>query len=153
MHLQRGWPGFDRWVGKIPWRRESLPTPVFWPGEFHGIYSPWDHKELNMISTLSFHFTRHPVLVLLNHEGLLISLTQLHDRLWELKGWTEWLQSLGLYLTYHLFSQLEQKLLDIGISWVLWSCTAEEDYKTVFRVRKQRKLPTINGNPVSFMIV
>jgi len=24
------------WVLKIPWRRERLPTPVFWPGEFHG---------------------------------------------------------------------------------------------------------------------
>ena len=23
---------FDSWVGKIPWRRERLPTPVFWPG-------------------------------------------------------------------------------------------------------------------------
>ena len=23
--------------GKIPWRRERLPTPVFWPGEFHGL--------------------------------------------------------------------------------------------------------------------
>jgi len=22
--------------GKIPWRREWLPTPVFLPGEFHG---------------------------------------------------------------------------------------------------------------------
>ena len=34
---------WDTWVrflvGKIPWRRESLPTPVFWPGEFHGLYS------------------------------------------------------------------------------------------------------------------
>ena len=29
-------PGFNPWVGKIPWRRERLPTPVFWPGEFHG---------------------------------------------------------------------------------------------------------------------
>ena len=27
--------GFDPWFGKIPWRRERLPTPVFWPGEFH----------------------------------------------------------------------------------------------------------------------
>ena len=35
-----GRPGFDSWVGKIPWRREQLPTPVFWPGEFHGLYSP-----------------------------------------------------------------------------------------------------------------
>ena len=36
---QCGRPGFDPWVGKIPWRREWLPTPVFWPGEFHGLYS------------------------------------------------------------------------------------------------------------------
>ena len=35
----------ETWVGKIPWRREKLPTPVFWPGEFHGLYSPQGHKE------------------------------------------------------------------------------------------------------------
>ena len=29
---------FDPWIGKIPWRRERLPTPVFWPGEFNGLY-------------------------------------------------------------------------------------------------------------------
>ena len=28
---------FDPWVEKIPWRKEQLPTPVFWPGEFHGL--------------------------------------------------------------------------------------------------------------------
>jgi len=28
--------GSDLWVGRIPWRREWLPTPLFWPGEFHG---------------------------------------------------------------------------------------------------------------------
>ena len=34
------------WVGKIPWRRERVPTPVFWPGgKFHELYSPWIHKE------------------------------------------------------------------------------------------------------------
>ena len=27
---------FDSWVGKIPWRREWQPTPVFLPGESHG---------------------------------------------------------------------------------------------------------------------
>ena len=32
------------WVGKIPWRRERLPSPVFWPGEFHGLHSPWGHR-------------------------------------------------------------------------------------------------------------
>ena len=36
-------------VGKIPWRRERLPTPVFWPGEFHGLYNPWGHKESDTI--------------------------------------------------------------------------------------------------------
>ena len=35
--LQCGRPGFDPWVGKIPRRRGRLPTPVFWPGEFHGL--------------------------------------------------------------------------------------------------------------------
>ena len=25
-------------LGKIPWRREWLPTPVFWPGEFHVVH-------------------------------------------------------------------------------------------------------------------
>ena len=34
--LQYGRPGFYPWVGKNPWRRERQPTPVFWPGEFHG---------------------------------------------------------------------------------------------------------------------
>jgi len=29
-------PEFDPGVGKIPWRRESLPTPVFLPRESHG---------------------------------------------------------------------------------------------------------------------
>ena len=44
---------FDSWVGKIPWRRERLATPVFWPGEFHGLYSPWGRKELDMTEQLS----------------------------------------------------------------------------------------------------
>ena len=38
---------------KIPWRRERLPTPVFWPGEFHGLYSPWACKESDMTQQLS----------------------------------------------------------------------------------------------------
>ena len=32
-------------VGKIPWKRERLLTPVFWPGEFHGLYNPWGRKK------------------------------------------------------------------------------------------------------------
>ena len=37
IHLHCRRPGFNQWVGKIHWRRERLPTPVFWPGEFHGL--------------------------------------------------------------------------------------------------------------------
>ena len=33
---------------EVPWRREQLPTPVFWPGEFHGLYSPWGVKQSDM---------------------------------------------------------------------------------------------------------
>ena len=41
---------FDPWVGKIAWRREWLPTPVFLPGESHEQkspvgYSPWGRKK------------------------------------------------------------------------------------------------------------
>ena len=45
---QCGRPGFNSWVGKILWRRERLPIPVFWPGEFHGLYSPRSCKHLDM---------------------------------------------------------------------------------------------------------
>ena len=41
---------FNPWVGKIPWRRNWLPTPVFLPGKSHGQgsladYSLWSPKE------------------------------------------------------------------------------------------------------------
>ena len=56
--LQCGRPGFSPWVGKIPWIREWLPTPVFWPGESHGQrnlvgYSPRGYKELDRTEQLS----------------------------------------------------------------------------------------------------
>ena len=45
----------ETWVLSLgledPWRRERLPTPVFWPGEFHGLYSPW--KESDTVEWLS----------------------------------------------------------------------------------------------------
>ena len=48
----------DRWVGKIPLRRERLPTPVFLPGESHGQrslagYSPRGCKESDMTEQLA----------------------------------------------------------------------------------------------------
>ena len=51
-------PGFDPWVGKIPWRRAWKSTPVFLPGESHGQknlagYTPRGHKELDMPEQLA----------------------------------------------------------------------------------------------------
>ena len=48
----------DPWMGKIPWRREWFPTPVFLPAEVHGQrglagYSPWGHKELDVSERLT----------------------------------------------------------------------------------------------------
>ena len=58
--LQCRRPGFDPWVGKIPWRRKWQPMPVFLPGESHGRRSLvgsslWGHKELD--TTERLHFT------------------------------------------------------------------------------------------------
>ena len=30
-------------------------TPVLWPGEFHGLYSPWGCKEADTTERLSLH--------------------------------------------------------------------------------------------------
>ena len=51
--LQCRKPGFNPWIRRIPWRRERLPTPVLWPGEFHGLYIPWGHKKLDTTEQLS----------------------------------------------------------------------------------------------------
>ena len=67
MHVELGFPVAqlvknlpamrETWVRnlgwEIPWRRERLPTQVFWPGEFHGLYSPWGGKESDMTEQLS----------------------------------------------------------------------------------------------------
>ena len=57
-----GRPGFDPWVGKIPWRRKWQPTPVFLPAKSHGQrslagYRPWGHKEWDTTERLHFHFS------------------------------------------------------------------------------------------------
>ena len=54
-------PGFDPWVGKMPWRRKWQSTPVFLPGKSHGWrslvgYCPWGRKELGDDWATSLHF-------------------------------------------------------------------------------------------------
>ena len=59
---QRGGPGFDPWVGKIPWKRKWQPTPVLLSGKSHGRrslagYSPWGRNESAMTEQLSLSFS------------------------------------------------------------------------------------------------
>ena len=62
-HMIKNWPasgrpGFNPWIGKIPWRREWPPSSVFLPGESHGQrslagYSPQGCKESDMSEWLT----------------------------------------------------------------------------------------------------
>ena len=57
MHLQCRRPGFDPWAGKIPWRRDSLPTAVFCMENsmdciIHGVTKSWIQ-----LNNFHFHFT------------------------------------------------------------------------------------------------
>ena len=55
-------PVLESWVqslgGKIPWRNDWQPSPVFLAGRFHGQrslvgYSPWGHKVLDTTDLLT----------------------------------------------------------------------------------------------------
>ena len=52
-HLVKNLPAMrETWVQSLGWEdplekgpAAPVATPVFWPGEFHGLYSPWGHKK------------------------------------------------------------------------------------------------------------
>ena len=43
----------ETWVQSLGWEdpleKGKVPTPVFWPKEVHGLYSPWGCKEWDTI--------------------------------------------------------------------------------------------------------
>ena len=47
----------ETWFQSLGWEdpleKGKLPTPVFWPGESHGLYSPRGCKESDTIERLS----------------------------------------------------------------------------------------------------
>ena len=68
---------WETWVQLLgwedPWRRERLPTPVFWPGEVHGQrsladFSPCALKESDAAEWLSFclHTKEQSILVIIS---------------------------------------------------------------------------------------
>ena len=69
------------------WRREWLPTLVFWPGESHGLCSPWGCKESDTTEWLSLSY-------IISGKEMATDSTILAWRI----PWTEWpggLQSWG----------------------------------------------------------
>ena len=47
----------ETWVRSLVWEdpleKEKTTHSSFWPGEFHGLYSPWGLKELDMTEQFS----------------------------------------------------------------------------------------------------
>ena len=97
-------------VGKIAWRRESLPTPVFLLWEFRGQrslvgYSPWGHTESDTTEQLTPSLSLPPLItpnlfffsVILKHKFLKSSLDELHVQ----GGWEPLYKSLQIPYRKH----------------------------------------------------
>ena len=59
-------PGFDPWVGKIPWRRTWQSTSESWPGESPWTGEPgglqsWGHKEWDTAEATKHRFKEETV--------------------------------------------------------------------------------------------
>ena len=109
--LQCWRPGFNPWIEKIPWGRERLPTAVFWPGEFHGLYSSRGHKKSDISKWLSLHFTQELLAVfksLVSFEKLI----ELWSTAFNAPGHHGPLKSLWTWKWYH-----DQTLLFIQLIW------------------------------------
>ena len=97
------------WVGKIPWRRQWLHTPVFWSREFHVLYSPWGCKKLDTICDPTEDLLEKGMA---NHSSILawrIPRTVEPGRLWSMelqKSQTE----LGSYTTMTRERRLERRI-------------------------------------------
>ena len=47
-------------LGRSPGKGKGYLLWLFWPGEFHGLYSPWGHKESNITEWLSLYLPLAP---------------------------------------------------------------------------------------------
>ena len=72
----------ETWVRSLGWedpleKGKATHTPVFWPGESYGLYSPCGHKESDTTERLSLHFTLFTFQVYIN---LLLTRLKLYNR-------------------------------------------------------------------------
>ena len=83
-----------------PLGKERLPTPVFWLGEFHGLYSPWGCKELDTTEGLSLSLHTCHVETIIQEKAMA---THSSTLAWKIP-WTEEpgrLQSMGSHRVGH----------------------------------------------------
>ena len=92
--MQETWVLSLGWVDPLEKGKATL-LPVFWPGEFHGLYNPWGCKESDTTERLSFsvHFFPH---LLWPVNTVCAASNQM------LTGWCVWLVVLG---SCHLSSE------------------------------------------------
>ena len=73
----------ETWVRSLGWEdpleKEQLPTPVFWPREFHGLHSSWCRKELDMTEQLSLHMLIKRILKRYRHRLFLVCCISFYD--------------------------------------------------------------------------
>ena len=63
---------WETWVQSLGWEdspEEAKGYPLQYSGEFHGLYSSWSHKELDMTEQLSLSVVARPFLMVAMPEG------------------------------------------------------------------------------------
>ena len=99
---------------EVPLKKEQLPTPVFWPGEFHWLYSPWGHKESDTTERLSLS---------LGFPGGSVgkgSAWMLETWIWAL-GWEDTLEEgMASYSSIFLASLVTQLVKNPPAMWETW---------------------------------
>ena len=130
--------GFDPWVGKMPWRREWLPTPVFLPGEFHRQrslvgYSPWGLKESDRtekLTEVNILFLRSSLYEASPGTRFLVPINCTPAR-GEKKRWTH-IRIQPVRNIFFFFTKLSS-VLDICFSWLeFWESTFSLQWTVLF---------------------
>ena len=103
--------GFNPWIGKIPWRREWLPTQISLPGRFHrqrrlAGYSPGIAKSLTWLSKV--HIT---------------CLKSQHQNLYFCKGYmkSKWIAG-RMYCVWCILQTLLGKFIISNVGPIIWKC-------------------------------
>ena len=135
--------GFNSSAEEIPRRREWLPTPVFFPGEFHGqrslaSYSPWDCKDSDMTEWIT-----HKVPV-----GESISYKHLPGPEWEANLWRYQLvlSQERTFLSYFLFFPPPSLTMAWSKTTAWWAWIQESYHKLLFLLSKYPSLPSAGLN-------